>query len=106
MYVLKFFQIYRMLYNCAKTGGKLAVQTLADAGVIRTFANLARCPHHPEYIWDGDLVMPVVMLLKLLTSCDAHRVAEIGQAGAMALLFAVGVAFTLTGDKKIVDMGE
>lgn len=98
-------QVYRLLYNCAKTGGKHAAQALCDAGVVRTFANLCRCPHHPEYIWDGDLVLPVIMLLKLLTSCDYRRVADLGTQGAMSLVFASAMAYTLAGDKKLVEMG-
>lgn len=98
-------QLYRLLYNCAKTGGKSAVVALCDAGVVKTFANLARAPHHPEFVWDSEMVMPVVMLLKLLTSADQRRVADLGSQGAMHLAFAAGVAFTLAGDKKLVEIG-
>jgi hypothetical protein len=98
-------QVYRLLFNIAKTGGKSAVQTLADAGIIKTFANLCRCPHHPEYIWDGDLILPVIMVLKLLTSCDQRRVAEMAVQGGLSVAFSAAMAYTLAGDKKLVDMG-
>ena len=98
-------QLYRLLYNCAKTGGKSAVVAMCDAGVVKAFANLARAPHHPEFVWDSEVVMPVVMLLKLLTSADQRRVADLGSQGAMQLAFAAGVAFTLASDKKLVEIG-
>ena len=65
--------MYRLLFNCAKTGGKAAVTYLCDAGAVRAFANLTRTPHHPEFVWDTDLAAPVVMMLKLLAGCDQRR---------------------------------
>lgn len=102
---VRVLQLYQLLFTVAKAGGKSAVQDLCDAGIARTFANLDRSPNFPQYVWDAELHMPVLLLLKLLASSDPRRLVDIANQGCLSLAFTSAVAAVLAKEPKLAELG-